>query len=80
MFTRSQIEAAVKAVKAEQDGKSRPASTVPTSKRPPPPVSDPASGYARMAADADREAEAREWAEALFLDVADEPETTETSS
>ena len=33
---------------------------------------DLASEYARMAADEDREAEAREWADALLSDVSDE--------
>ncbi|MFL5541258.1 MAG: addiction module antitoxin [Longimicrobiaceae bacterium] len=33
---------------------------------------DLASEYARMAADEDRETEAREWADALLPDVADE--------
>ncbi|SOD02538.1 hypothetical protein SAMN05216486_10417 [bacterium JGI 053] len=75
-FTRSQIEAAVKAVKARNDGSRKPASAAPSvaSIHPGPPVPDLESEYARMAADGDREAEAREWADALLPDVSDEPE------
>jgi hypothetical protein len=40
------------------------------------PEPDLASEYARMAADDEREAEARAWAEALLLDVSDEPGTS----
>jgi hypothetical protein len=72
-FTRSQIEAAVEAVKAEE-GKRRRApatpSTVPA--HPDRAASDLASEYARMAADDDREAEARAWADALLPDVSDD--------
>jgi hypothetical protein len=77
-FTQSQIEAAVKAVKARKDGKSKPASDAPSiaSMHPCPPVPDLDSEYTRMAADCQREAEAREWADALLADVSDEPETS----
>jgi len=74
-FTPGQIKAAVEAVKAEEEESKRkrtPAtpSTVPA--HPDRAASDPDSGYARMAADQYREAEARERAEAMLLDVADE--------
>jgi hypothetical protein len=74
-FTRSQIETAVRAVKARKDGKSKPESAAPLIDSSPP-VHDLDSEYARMAADGAREAEAREWADALLPDVSDEPETS----
>jgi hypothetical protein len=48
---------------------------------PPSPAADLASEYAHMAADDEREAEARTWAEALLPDVSGFPAgTPETSS
>jgi len=46
--------------------------TVMNQMRPPQTKRELSSEYTRMAADEDREAEAREWADALLRDVADE--------